>query len=179
MTEYSEDQYRQNANNLDSFATNNYWNDPQGSQAAEFEASENRRKADQIAVEKSWAQTTSEPSGSSAPAYIAAASISKPANTSSGSTSGSSSSNDGCFVTTAAYGDSEHPMVQEFRTFRDGILSKTTPGRKFISWYYKEGPILAGMIEGKKIRQLAARTILTPLATTLKIARKALHKPIQ
>lgn len=51
--------------------------------------------------------------------------------------------NDGCFVATAVYGSYDHPNVLTLRAFRDRVLAKCAAGRRFIGWYYREGPIVA------------------------------------
>ena len=48
-----------------------------------------------------------------------------------------------CFVATAAYGDPDHPDVVFLRAFRDGTLKASAPGRAFIAFYWKVGPVLA------------------------------------
>ena len=58
----------------------------------------------------------------------------------------SNSDNGGCFVATAVYGGEEHYNLIVLRSFRDNFLSKYVLGKKFISFYYKRGPILAGLI---------------------------------
>ena len=50
---------------------------------------------------------------------------------------------EGCFVATAVYGNYEHPDVRTLRTFRDDVLATCRPGRKFIQWYYRNGPVAA------------------------------------
>ncbi|HET6491008.1 MAG TPA: type II secretion system protein, partial [Syntrophales bacterium] len=52
-----------------------------------------------------------------------------------------------CFVTTAAYGNPDHPVVEIFRQFRDRILLPTDPGKALVRFYYEVGPSLAAAIE--------------------------------
>ncbi len=52
-----------------------------------------------------------------------------------------------CFVVTATMGNETNYSVQYLRTFRDDYLNKSNLGRKFISWYYKNGPKLANIIK--------------------------------
>eukprot|EP00825_Cyclidium_porcatum_P013206 TRINITY_DN16953_c0_g1_i2.p1 TRINITY_DN16953_c0_g1~~TRINITY_DN16953_c0_g1_i2.p1 ORF type:complete len:201 (+),score=-3.01 TRINITY_DN16953_c0_g1_i2:191-793(+) len=76
-----------------------------------------------------------------------------------------------CFVTTAAYGDDNHPMVMTFRSMRDEVLVNHKTGRIFINWYNREGPELADMIVDRPLLRAGARVVLTPLALTIKAIR--------
>ena len=69
-----------------------------------------------------------------------------------------------CFVTTAAYGDADHPVVELFRQFRDRILLPTNPGKALVRFYYEVGPSLAAAIKGNPIACLFVRLLLTPVA---------------
>jgi prepilin-type N-terminal cleavage/methylation domain-containing protein len=69
-----------------------------------------------------------------------------------------------CFVTTAAYGNPDHPVVEIFRQFRDRILLPTGPGKTLVRFYYEVGPSLAAAIEGSPIACLFVRLLLTPVA---------------
>lgn len=51
--------------------------------------------------------------------------------------------NDGCFIATAVYGSYGHPDVLTLRRFRDDALAPFEPGRRFIGWYYRNGPVAA------------------------------------
>jgi hypothetical protein len=55
-----------------------------------------------------------------------------------------------CFVVTAVYGDINHPVVQDFRFFRDNTLVSYSLGKLFIKIYYKLGPYLANFISKHK-----------------------------
>lgn len=81
-----------------------------------------------------------------------------------------------CFVTTAAFGDSNHPMVQEFRFLRDDILTRYGPGRRVIDWYNRRGPAMARTIENRPVARLLARTGLRPLALGIRGARAVLRR---
>lgn len=59
------------------------------------------------------------------------------------SLSGASSSVDKCFVLTACYGDEDHPVVKDFRRFRDEYLLRNRTGEWLVSFYYRVGPTLA------------------------------------
>lgn len=52
----------------------------------------------------------------------------------------------GCFVLTACFGNQEHPVVVDFRRFRDDYLLKHAPGRLMINFYYRIGPTLASIV---------------------------------
>jgi len=69
-----------------------------------------------------------------------------------------------CFVTTAAYGDADHPVVEMLRQFRDRFLLPTDPGKALVQYYYEVGPSLAAAIEDKPIACLFVRLLLTPVA---------------
>jgi prepilin-type N-terminal cleavage/methylation domain-containing protein len=68
-----------------------------------------------------------------------------------------------CFVATAAYGDQDDPSVILLRQFRDRILGQSDMGRKFIVWYYQEGPALAGFISGHQSARWLVRVALAPV----------------
>ena len=68
-----------------------------------------------------------------------------------------------CFVTTAAYGDSDHPVVVVLRQFRDRFLLPTEPGKAAVRYYYEVGPSLAAAIEDKPLACLLVRLLVTPL----------------
>lgn len=82
-------------------------------------------------------------------------------------------SSQSCFVTTAAFGDSNHPMVVEFRNFRDNRLSHTAFGRKFIQWYNLNGPTAAQFIKNRPAMKFITRLILWPLAMFIRLLRNA------
>ncbi len=69
-----------------------------------------------------------------------------------------------CFVTTAAYGDADHPVVEVLRQFRDRVLLPTDPGKALVRYYYEVGPSLAAAIEDKPLACLLIRLLVTPLA---------------
>lgn len=61
------------------------------------------------------------------------------------------SSNSNCFVVTTTMGDTNHPIVVDFRKYRDEVLLQTDLGRLFIKLYYKIGPSLSFIIKKNKI----------------------------
>lgn len=71
---------------------------------------------------------------------------------------------EGCFIATAVYGNYDHPMVQDFRFFRDFTLKKSSIGRKFISFYYKNSPSIAQRIESHSTLKTGIRLMfLSPI----------------
>lgn len=50
---------------------------------------------------------------------------------------------DACFVVTATMGDFDHPTVTFMRHFRDTWLLNRPWGKRFVDWYYIEGPSAA------------------------------------
>jgi len=69
-----------------------------------------------------------------------------------------------CFVTTAAYGDADHPVVETMRLFRDRFLLPTETGRALVRFYYDVGPSLAEAIQDRPVACLFVRLLITPLA---------------
>lgn len=61
-----------------------------------------------------------------------------------------------CFVVTATMGNENNYSVQYLRKFRDEYLRKSSIGRRFISWYYENGPKLADSIRGSYTARLFA-----------------------
>lgn len=48
-----------------------------------------------------------------------------------------------CFVVTALSDVTDRDTLPLLREFRDGVLLKSSIGREFVSWYYRNGPRLA------------------------------------
>jgi len=80
-----------------------------------------------------------------------------------------------CFVTTAAFGDADHPVVEVLRQFRDRFLLPTEPGKALVRCYYEVGPPLASAIEDRPLACLIVRLLVMPLAG---LAVLALHDPL-
>lgn len=80
----------------------------------------------------------------------------------------------GCFVATACYGNSEHPIVVELRRFRDEVLTITQAGRILIAWYYQWSPKFAGFIgKSAALKALSRMLIVLPaLCVSRAIIRK-------
>lgn len=70
---------------------------------------------------------------------------------------------DYCFVATVAYGGLDRPEVKLLRLFRDKYLSKFYLGQLFISFYYKNGPVLASFIDHWLFTRELARLLLWPV----------------
>ncbi len=68
-----------------------------------------------------------------------------------------------CFIATAAYGTPMAKQVQILREFRDKILMKTSSGKKFVYWYYKNGNALADKIRDRDDIRAVVRTVLYPV----------------
>ncbi len=69
----------------------------------------------------------------------------------------------GCFIATAAYGSYLHPKVRLLRDFRDNWLLTNSPGRAFVSLYYRYSPPLADFIAAREWLKLSVRLLLLPL----------------
>jgi len=67
-----------------------------------------------------------------------------------------------CFVTTAAFGDADHPVVEVLRQFRDRFLLPTEPGKALVRCYYEVGPPLASAIEDRPLACLIVRLLSCP-----------------
>lgn len=70
--------------------------------------------------------------------------------------------NKGCFIATAAYGYYSAPQVQALRAFRDKYLMASAPGRAFVEWYYRYGPIGAEFINTHAWLKPVVRIALLP-----------------
>ncbi len=70
--------------------------------------------------------------------------------------------NKGCFIATAAYGYYSAPQVQALRAFRDQYLMASAPGRAFVEWYYRYGPIGAEFINTHAWLKPVVRIALLP-----------------
>jgi hypothetical protein len=69
----------------------------------------------------------------------------------------------GCFVATAAFGANWVAEVQVLREFRDRYLVTHSPGRSFVAWYYRYGPVAAKYLEDNAVFKPLVRAILWPL----------------
>lgn len=81
----------------------------------------------------------------------------------------SSESSSSCFVITATMGDPYHPIVDEFRAYRDRKLLTNEFGKAFVSFYYKVGPYAASIISKSEIlRKLSFSFFVNPIYKRLK-----------
>lgn len=78
-----------------------------------------------------------------------------------------SSSN--CFVVTATMGDINHPIVHDFRYYRDNTLLKYKIGKIVIYIYYKVGPFLAKLIDNNEyLKHITFNHLISPIHKKLK-----------
>ncbi len=80
-----------------------------------------------------------------------------------GSSGGGGGGGGGCFIATAAFGSPLAGQVEILRQFRDRYLMTNAPGRKFVDWYYKNGPVAASYMSDKPWVKTAVRAGLYPL----------------
>ncbi len=69
----------------------------------------------------------------------------------------------GCFIATAAFGSPLAEQVEILRQFRDRHLLTNTAGKKFVAWYYRNGPMAAKFIQDKPLAKMLVRVALYPL----------------
>ena len=81
----------------------------------------------------------------------------------------SSSSSSSWFVITSTMGEPNHPIVDEFRTFRDEKLLTNELGKAFVHFYYKVGPYAASIISKSEIlRKFSFSFFVNPIYKRLK-----------
>jgi len=80
----------------------------------------------------------------------------------------------GCFVATATYGQSDHPMALVLRQFRDRFLLTWKGGRIMVSAYYSIGAKLAEKIKDRPGACFMVRFLLLPIVG---VAFLMLHAP--
>ena len=68
-----------------------------------------------------------------------------------------------CFIATAAFGSPLAGQVEILRQFRDRYLLTNAPGQKFVTWYYRNGPVAANFIKDKPLAKMAVQLALYPL----------------
>jgi hypothetical protein len=68
-----------------------------------------------------------------------------------------------CFIATAAFGSPLAGQVEILRKFRDRYLLTNAWGKKFVAWYYRNGPAAAVYINDKPLAKAAVRVALYPL----------------
>lgn len=65
-----------------------------------------------------------------------------------------------CFVATSAFESQVNPTVRILREYRDIELSKTSKGKRFIKWYYNNGPKLAEVLDKNPCFKPVVRQLL-------------------
>ncbi|AZP12441.1 CFI-box-CTERM domain-containing protein [Undibacterium parvum] len=73
-----------------------------------------------------------------------------------------------CFVASAAYENPNHPDVIFLRIFRDNVLNRSPAGRKFINWYWKNGPKLAKFVEKSIFLRVTSKNTIKLIVLFLK-----------
>ena len=68
-----------------------------------------------------------------------------------------------CFIATAAFGSPLAGQVKILRQFRDRYLLTNAPGQKFVTWYYRNGPVAANFIKDKPLVKMTVQLALYPL----------------
>lgn len=68
----------------------------------------------------------------------------------------------GCFIATASFGSPLEKHVMILRNFRDQHLLTHTPGRLFVTFYYKHSPPIANFISESGILKFIVRACLMP-----------------
>lgn len=80
-----------------------------------------------------------------------------------------------CFVATAAYQDPWHPDVVWLRKFRDQILVNYRPGRAFIAFYWRVGPIMAAKVRSRPVLAKVGKNAIGLIVRALqKVVRRDL-----
>ena len=74
-----------------------------------------------------------------------------------------SSSNNVCFIATAAYGTHLADEVESLCQFRDQYLLHSAYGENFVALYYKYSPPIANQIAKKDCARMIMRIFLRPL----------------
>jgi len=71
---------------------------------------------------------------------------------------------DGCFIATAVYQNANHPVVKDFRLFRDNWMIKNYFGRIFIRFYYKYSPYFAQVLNrSKRVQRIVLVFFIKPI----------------
>jgi len=69
----------------------------------------------------------------------------------------------GCFIATVAFDSPMAGQVKILRQFRDRYLLTNAAGKKFVDWYYRNGPVAAHWIADKPVAKATVRAALYPL----------------
>lgn len=73
-----------------------------------------------------------------------------------------------CFVVTTTMGDINHPVVVDFRNYRDNVLMNYYFGRFFIYIYYRIGPFLSKVIKANSFLFSISKKIIIKLHSKIK-----------
>lgn len=68
-----------------------------------------------------------------------------------------------CFIATVAFGTRNHPYLDVLREFRNTFLHPNYLGKKFIKWYYSEGPKLAEEVKKHDWLVVGVKAALYPI----------------
>jgi ribosomal protein S8E len=69
-----------------------------------------------------------------------------------------------CFVVTATMNDPNHPIVNDYRLYRDKYLLNNEAGLNFIKFYYRVGPYFASLINNSEtLRKISFNALIKPL----------------
>jgi hypothetical protein len=75
-----------------------------------------------------------------------------------------------CFVATMVYGDMWAPQVEVLRQFRSRFLERYALGRVMVRIYWRYGPTIARMLEGRPVALgVLRRMVFGPLCAVLGI----------
>ena len=81
-----------------------------------------------------------------------------------GSDNSHEKSSSSCFVVTATMNDPNHPIVDDYRLYRDRHLQGNSVGRIFIKFYYIVGPYFARLINNSEaLRKISFKSFIKPL----------------
>ncbi|AJR04689.1 CFI-box-CTERM domain-containing protein [Siansivirga zeaxanthinifaciens] len=69
-----------------------------------------------------------------------------------------------CFVVTATMNDPDHPIVNDFRLYRDRYLLNSKAGFNFVKFYYQIGPYFASLInKSETLRKISFNSFIKPI----------------
>lgn len=86
------------------------------------------------------------------------------------------SKTDQCFIATATYGSIDEWQVFEFRRWRETRLRNTFLGDRFIEYYYRFSPPVAGWLASRPRAKRTVRWLLTPWASRLRVLRQEFQR---
>lgn len=92
--------------------------------------------------------------------HVGGSSTSHSSSPSKATSSYSTSSKEGCYIATMAYGDYNHPKVIILRKYRDDVLAKSVFGKVFIRFYYAISPTLVKVLRNKESINNSIRQML-------------------